>query len=105
MLDYQGFITSLGDPAPPLAGPLALRALWYDAAGRPDSAARAAAGDDSHSGLRVRAYLARKAGDADAARHWYWHCGMPAWSGSNDAEWRDIVHTILVQQVVEQAYT
>lgn len=102
---YEHFLATLSESAPPAELELALRALWFDANGRADSAMRAARNDPSHLGLRVRAYLHRKAGDADEARLWYWRSGATPWPGSPESEWRDIVHTVLTERVVRDAYT
>jgi len=103
-LDYDGFVASLKDAAPPLAASPALRALWYDANERPESALRAANADESHSCLRVRAYLSRKAGDARGARRHYWRSGSTQWQGSWESEWEDIVRGVLVEVIVERSY-
>jgi len=103
--DYDRFLASLADAAPPAGLEPALRALWHDANGRTDSALRAAASDHGHLGLRVRAYLHRKAGDEDEARLWYWRSGAPRWEGSAESEWEDIVRTVLADRVVRDAYT
>lgn len=103
-LDYEGFVASLTNPAPPLAAGPALRALWYDANGRTDSASRAANADQSHSALRVRAYLARKAGDARGAQRHYWLSGNKPWQGTPEREWEDIVRSVLVEVIVERSY-
>ena len=102
--DYAGFIASLEGNAPPLAAGPALRALWYDAKGRDDSARRAADADDSHSCIRVRAYLNRKAGETSAARRFYWLSGSKPWQGSPESEWEDIARTVLVEVIVERSY-
>ena len=103
-MNYETFVRSLGDPAPPPQATAALRALWYDARGDMASAERAAGADQGHPTLRVRAYLARKRGDEHAMTHCYWKCGTKPWKGSLESEWDDIVHTVMTQFVVEQAY-
>lgn len=104
-VSYDEFLRSLDAPAPPADIELALRALWFDARGRPESAMRAARNDASHLGGRVRAYLLRRAGDADGAQLWYWRCGAAPWQGSLESEWEDIVRTVLAERVVRNAYT
>lgn len=103
-MEYTEFISSLADEKPPDAGHVALRALWYDANGRGDSAVRAISNDSSYPSLRVRAYLARKSGIENDILKGYWKCGVDRWQGSFESEWEDIVRTILVQIVVERSY-
>jgi hypothetical protein len=104
-MSYQQFVDSLTQQAPPEDAELALRALWFDANGRSDSAMRAAQSDASHFGQRVLAYLHRKAGDGDNAHLWYWRSGAPPWTGSPESEWEDIVKSVLAERVVANAYT
>jgi hypothetical protein len=103
-LDYDGFVASLQGMAPPLTAGPALRALWYDANDRHESALRAANADESHSCLRVRAYLGRKAGDARGAQRHYWLSGSTPWQGTSESEWEDIVRGVLVEVIVERSY-
>jgi hypothetical protein len=104
-MDYEQFLQSLADAAPPADTELALRALWYDANERPESAVRVAESSDSdHFCKRVRAYLYRKAGDENNAQLWYWRSGATRWTGSTQSEWEDIVQTIITDRVVANAY-
>jgi len=103
-MSYEHFLDSLTDAEPPDDVELALRALWYDANGRADSAMRAAASASDHTCKRVRAYLHRKAGDAEQATLWYYRCGAAPWTGSTQSEWEDIVHTVMADRVVASAY-
>ena len=103
-LDYESFVASTRASVPPVGANAALRALWHDANGNTESALRAALADDSHSSLRARAYLHRKAGDTHAARRAYWLCGTTAWDGDFASEWEDIVRSVLVEVVVERSY-
>jgi hypothetical protein len=105
VMDYQQFLQSLSDPAPATDTELALRALWYDANDRTESAIRLAESSDSdHFCKRVRAYLYRKAGDENNAQLWYWRSGATRWDGSAQSEWEDIVQTIIADRVVANAY-
>ena len=103
-LDLERFIASLGDPYPPVEANLALRALWYDANGRQESAERAANADEGLNTLRVRAYLLRKQGKEGPARIAYWKAGAKPWEGSAETEWRDIAQQILIEFPVAAAY-
>jgi hypothetical protein len=104
-VSYDAFIDSLAGEAPPADAELALRALWYDARGRAESAIRAAEAGNDHACKRVRAYLCRKAGDVHGARLWYWRSGASPWSGTPQSEWEDIVKTVLAERVVTNAYS
>ena len=104
-MSFEEFVRTLADAQPPADLELALRALWLDARGRPESAMRVAASDASHTGRRVRAYLHRKAGECHEARLWYYRSGAAPWTGSAESEWQDIVTTVLADRVVASAYT
>lgn len=104
-MDYEAFLRSLDDPAPPPDLELALRSLWYAANDRPDSALRAAQADPGHLGKRLQAHLCRRAGDERNARLWYWRSGASPWQGSLGSEWEDLVRTVLLERVVINAYT
>jgi hypothetical protein len=104
-MDYEEFLLSLSDPAPPPGAEMALRALWFDANDRTESAIRAAEFAASFFCQRVRAYLYRKAGDSNNAQLWYWRSGATRWTDSTQSEWEDIVKSILAERVVTNAYT
>ena len=104
-MSYEQFLQSLAEPAPPVDAEMALRALWFDANNRAESAVRAAQFDSSHFCQRVRAYLYRKAGEDNNAQLYYWRAGATRWAGSTQSEWEDIVQTILAERVVTNAYT
>lgn len=104
-MSYRQFLDSLTDPEPSADIEPALRALWYDANGRAESAMRAAAADSGHTCKRVRAYLYRKAGDAGQAQLWYYRSGAAPWTGTTQSEWEDIVQTVLADRVVANAYS
>ena len=104
-MNYQKYLDSLTQPAPPVDIEVALRALWYDANDKPESAMRAAEFDGNHACLRVRAYLFRKMGDANKAQLWYWRAGAKAWQGSSESEWKDIVMSVLSERPVANAYS
>lgn len=103
-LDLESFRGSLRAPGPPGAANMALRALWFDAKGRPESAHRAAHFEESPSCQRVRAYLLRKKGRNREARMAYWRAGVRPWEGDDASEWLDIVQTLLAEFPVASAY-
>jgi hypothetical protein len=104
-IGFEAFQRSLQEAQPPQTLNAPLRALWFDARGEPASAARAASADTSHTTLRVRAYLARKFADQHEITRCYYYAGVKPWTGSLESEWEDIVRAVLVEQIVEQAYT
>lgn len=103
-MEYEEFLQSLSDSAPPPGAEMALRALWFDANDRTESAIRTAEFDASFFCQRVRAYLFRKAGDSNNAQLWYWRSGATRWTDSAHSEWEDIVKSILAERVVTNAY-
>ena len=94
-MTYEAFSASLAEPGPPAALAATLVALWHDARGDWDEAHRVAQDVDDPSGAWVHAYLHRKEGDLGNASYWYRRAGRPVASGPLDAEWRDIVRTLL----------
>lgn len=103
-MDFDQFVRSLDQPAPPIEANVALRALWYDANGRDASAMRAANSDDNYATMRVRAYLHRKHGDQRAAQRAYWQAGVEPWVGTHQAEWEDIARAVMIETIVERSY-
>ena len=103
-LNYDAFIAALDDDTPPAAANMALRALWYDANGKEDSAMRAAKADGGLNCQRVQGYLHRKAGDEGKARVAYWRAGLKPWDGTFEDEWRDILRAIMTEFPVASAY-
>ena len=86
---------SLTASTPPLRLRAALLALWHDARGDWDAAHRVAQDVDDEEGAWVHAYLHRKEGDLGNAGYWYRRAGRPIASGSLDAEWDEIVSSLL----------
>ncbi len=72
-----------------------LYALWHDAHGDWDTAHNIAQDIDSPQGALLHAYLHRKEGDAFNAAYWYRQAGLPAFSGSLEAEWTALATTLL----------
>ncbi len=89
------FNTSLNDPQPPAGLSLALQGLWWDAKGDWGKAHTCAQDQDDKTGAWVHAYLHRKEGDAFNAGYWYQRAGKPAFEGSLEAEWADLVKALL----------
>jgi hypothetical protein len=89
------FKASLSDaaPAPDLAPTLA--AMWWAAKGDWDKAHSIAQDEETSEGAWVHAYLHRVEGDLGNAGYWYRQAGKPAASGPLEAEWDQIVQSLL----------
>ncbi len=81
------------DPPDGLGQPLA--ALWWDAKGDWNKAHAAAQKDDGVAGMRVHAYLHRKEGDANNARHWYRKAKRELATGALEEEWTTLAAELL----------
>ncbi len=89
------FKASLADaePAPDLAPTLA--AMWWAAKGNWHKAHSIAQDEETSDGSWVHAYLHRVEGDLGNAGYWYRKAGKPAASGPVEAEWDQIVQSLL----------
>jgi hypothetical protein len=89
------FKASLWDaaPAPDLAPTLA--AMWWAAKGDWDKAHSIAHDEATSDGAWVHAYLHRVEGDLGNAGYWYRQAGKPDASGPLEAEWDQIVQSLL----------
>ncbi|HRH47325.1 MAG TPA: hypothetical protein PLP23_01165 [Panacibacter sp.] len=72
-----------------------LKALWYDASGKWDSAHKLIDHLNDATACWVHAYLHRKEGDNSNARYWYNRAGKNIPSISLEEEWRQIVKMLL----------
>jgi hypothetical protein len=89
------FKTTLSGSKPPPGLTPVLVALWHDGHGDWDAAHEVAQDVPDPEGAWVHAYLHRKEGDASNAAYWYRRAGRPAFKGSLEAEWDEIVTTFL----------
>ena len=80
---------------PPAGLSAALLALWHDGRGDWEAAHRVAQDIADADGSWIHAYLHRKEGDAGNAAYWYRRAGQPVATVSLDAEWEQIVTTLL----------
>jgi hypothetical protein len=94
-MTIEDFIATLKEEAPPKVS-VSLTAMWFDAKGRWNEAHELAQDDTDFCGAWVHAYLHRKEGDFNNADYWYRRAGRPAFAGSIENEWRDIVLALLV---------
>lgn len=72
-----------------------LQAVWWDAKGNWERAHEIAQNVSSRDGAWVHAYLHRKEGDASNARYWYNQAGKEMCASSEEAEWLNIVESLL----------
>jgi hypothetical protein len=93
------FKASLSDaaPAPNLDAPLT--GLWWSAKGEWDQAHKLVQDEPSAEAAWVHAYLHRVEGDLGNAGYWYRRAGKPVASGPLEAEWEEIVETLLARAV------
>ncbi|MBE7211998.1 MAG: hypothetical protein INR65_13340 [Gluconacetobacter diazotrophicus] len=94
---FGAFTASLRDgQAPPASADAALEALWWGAKGNWERAHGIVAEREGERNCdRVHAWLHRVEGDDANARYWYRRAGLPAATGTTDAEWREIVTALL----------
>jgi hypothetical protein len=93
------FKASLSDAAaaPNLDAPLA--GLWWSAKGEWDQAHKLVQDEPSAEAAWVHAYLHRVECDLGNAGYWYRRAGKPVASGPLEAEWEEIVQSLLARAV------
>ena len=72
-----------------------LRALWYDAKGDWEKAHAIAQSVTGEDAAWVHGYLHRKEGDLSNSAYWYSRAGRNKSTLSLEAEWEEIVNTLL----------
>jgi hypothetical protein len=89
------FRSSLSDaaPAPGVSPPLA--ALWWAAKGDWDKAHAIVQDEGGVDAAWVHAYLHRVEDDLGNAGYWYRRAGKPVATGPVEAEWEQMVSTLL----------
>ena len=90
--DFRSSLSNAA-PAPSVSPPLA--ALWWAAKGDWTKAHEIAQDEDGVDAAWVHAYLHRVEGDLGNAGYWYRQAGKPAASGPLEAEWDQIVQSLL----------
>jgi hypothetical protein len=90
------FTASLSGDAPPSQLPPLVKALWWDAKDDWSRAHEIAQDIDTAGGAWVHAYLHRKEGDTENARYWYGQAGKPYCYATHEAEWHEIVSSLLL---------
>ncbi len=91
-LDFKASLAQVA-PAPNLDAPLA--GLWWAAKGDWDQAHKIVQDDPTREAAWVHAYLHRVEGDLGNAGYWYRRAGRPAADDAVEAEWAQIVATLL----------
>ena len=96
-MTFDEFRATLKATTPPPVTP-ALVALWHDGRGDWNAAHNTAQDIEDATGSWVHAYLHRKEGDESNAGYWYRRAGQPIAKGSLEAEWEQIVTTLLSER-------
>jgi hypothetical protein len=94
-MHLDAFRSSLSGEAPPEGLDEALRALWWDAKGKWDSAHACVQAEGGPRAAWVHAYLHRKEGDVPNASYWYGRAGRPVASDPLEQEWARIAEGLL----------
>ena len=93
----HAFSATLSHEVPPRALSAPLAALWWANKGEWDKAHRLVMEASGPEAAWVHAYLHRVEGDLGNAGYWYSRAGRPSASISLDAEWDQIVSTLLTK--------
>ncbi len=83
----EEFIETLQHSDPPEEFNQLLQALWFDANGDWEAAHELVQSVYTHEAAWIHAYLHRKKGDLDNARHWYSKAGKDIPDHSFKEEW------------------
>ena len=94
-MQFDEFINSTKEDAPPQSLSEPLQAMWYARKDDWETAHNIAQSIGTELGSWIHAYLHRVEGDLSNADYWYKRAGKPPHSGSTDAEADDIVNSIL----------
>lgn len=95
-MNLSQFKESLAGNIPPDELPLSLEALWQDAKGSWEAAHGLVQQREGEQACDwIHAYLHRKEGDLSNASYWYRRAGKPVSSATLEAEWTEIVTTLL----------
>ena len=94
-MQFDEFINSTKEDAPPQSLSEPLQAMWYARKGDWETAHNIAQSIGTELGSCIHAYLHRVEGDLSNADYWYKRAGKLPHSGSTEAEADDIVNSIL----------
>ena len=94
-MKFEEFKASMPGELPPKGITSSLAALWYAGKGDWEQAHAIAQDVPTREGSWVHAYLHRVEGDQWNANYWYNRAGKTMPAVDLDAEWEDIVKTML----------
>jgi len=93
--EFTQSINEAETPDPSLS--LTLQSLWWDAKGDWNKAHDLCQQAASADGDWIHAYLHRKEGDTGNASYWYRRAGKPTCKQESEAEWTELVKTLISQ--------
>ena len=94
-MNLSEFKRSLAKAKPPAGLAPALAALWWAGRDQWDKAHNIVMDEGSRDAAWVHAYLHRVERDLGNARYWYRQAGRSPATGAHDAEWEEIVRTLI----------
>ena len=93
-MQFDEFINSTKEDAPPQSLSEPLQAMWYARKGDWETAHNIARSISSELGSWIHAYLHRVEGDLSNADYWYKRAGKPQFKGSTETEADEIINSI-----------
>jgi len=94
-MQFDEFVQSLQNNAPPVQLPVYVTALWLDAKGDWDKAHSSIDNLSDKNSCWVHAYLHRKEGDIWNADYWYTKAGKKRPDVPLNEEWENITRALL----------
>ena len=94
-MTLEEFKESTRRESPPKGISPLLKAMWYDAKGKWESAHNLAQDEHSPEGSWIHAYLHRKEGDLGNASYWYHRANQPVPQQPLEKEWEEIAAALL----------
>ncbi len=94
-MEFDDFMKSIADNAPPAALDVCLTALWFEAKGDWQKAHTLIDSIADKNAYWVHAYLHRKEGDTWNADYWYTKAGKTRPGAALDEEWKMIARHLL----------
>lgn len=93
-MNAEGFLSTLGEQAPPAGLPATLQALWWDKKGNWARAHALVDELETPDGMAVHAYLHRKEGEDWNAEYWYQRAGKSYYRPALEAEWTALLEAL-----------
>ena len=94
-MDFEAFRRALEDDQPPESVGPALRAMWHAARNQWERAHELVQTHDDTDSCWIHAHLHRVEGDLSNAAYWYSRAGRRMPKGDLQAEWQEIVTSLL----------